>query len=56
MLAASLRDSSLFRRAVSACWCALLLGRMILSIPCGYLLPLERYGRGVLLGDAGVVA
>ena len=56
MLALSLRDSSLFRRVVSACWCALLLGCKIMPITRGYLLPFWRYRRDVLLGDAGVVA
>ena len=56
MLALSLRDSSLFRRVVSTCWCALFLGRMILSIPRGYPLSLGRYRRGVLHGYAGVGA
>ena len=56
MLTPSLRDSSLSRRVVSACWCALLLGRNILSIPRGYLLSLGCYRRGVLHGDAGVGA
>ena len=56
MLALSLRDSSLSRRVVFACCCALLLDRMILSIPRGHLLQLGRYRRGVVHGDAGVSA
>ena len=56
MLALSLRDSSLFRREVSACWCALLLGRKVLSILRGYPLALGRYRHGVLHGDPGVGA
>ena len=58
MLALSLRDGNLFRRVVSAYWCAFLLGRNIVSIPIprGYPLPLGRYRRGGLHGDAGVVA
>ena len=42
MLAPSLRGSGIFRRVVSACWCALLLGSNILSIPCGYPSPFGR--------------
>ena len=56
MLALSLRDCSLLRRVGSACWCALLLGRMIPSISRGYLLQLGRYSRGVLHGYAAVRA
>ena len=56
MLALSLRDSSLVRRVVSACWCALLLGRKILSLPRGHPLQLGRYRRGVFHGYAGVGA
>ena len=54
MLALGLRVT--VASSVSACWCALLLDRNILSIPCGYALPLGRYPRGVLHGNDGVGA
>ena len=56
MLALSLGGSSLFRRVVSACWCAFCLGRMIPSIPRGYPLQLGCHIRCVLHGYAGVGA
>ena len=49
----SLRSSSLFRRVVSACGCALLSGGNILYIPRGYPLPSGRCCRGVFHDDAG---
>ena len=56
MLALSLGGSGLFRRVFSACWCAHRCGLNIRSILRGQPLPLGRYVRGVLHGDAGVDA
>ena len=56
MCVLSVRDSSLFRRVVSASWCALLLVRMTVSIRCGHPLQLWRYSRAVLHGYFGVGA
>ena len=58
MLALSLRDSVqlCFLALFFGCWCGLLLGRNMLSIPSGCLLLLARYSRGVLHGYAGVGA
>ena len=54
MLALGLRVT--VASSVSACWCALLLDRKVLSIPRGYPLPLGRCRRDVLHGYAGVGA